>query len=683
MKRSVFFRSGLSVLVAAVFFTPAWTQEQGQTLGLRVDRPVTVDGELNEPAWRRAPEARVFLVVPEGRPTPERFPTSLKILFDTSTLYFGFTCTEPEPDKMSAFGEDRDSDIRSDDAVYILVESPQDPENYLVFGMNMLGVPLDALVSRDGQALNVGWDGSWRNAARKTDGGWTAELAVDFSVLGVDLGRDRVLALAASRVIPRLDSSFWSEALEPAFRISELERMRGLALSELAARSALNGYVLPRFSEGPDFAAAGGVEVEHAFSPALAAQLTLNPDFFTVEPDEERVNLTRYEFRLPEKRPFFNRDAAVFDQPLMLFYSKRIGDIVGGLRAAGQAGSLSYTLLASYAKEDSLLGLDAAGFSALRVRSVFGASNVGLTSANRLSDGRNTGSAGFDWDLALGASFRLAGQAAASYGAFAGADTAFLVRPSFDKPDIHLHAEFYQVGERFAENADRVGYIWDDNRRGFGTGLAKLVRVDSSFLTSLRLDAETDIYWGLDGTLRSWDVAGGLAANISSRFELAAHHTREYKLFDKDYRNTITRLDIDFNKNERWQAVGLSVSFGRIFGEDFDLIEIHKRLLVTRRLTLEYLIQRLNFTLSFEGRARATTINVLRMTNTFSRDLQGVLFVESSSFLDKFTVHVSLVRRLPPPFGSMTVGFQSGTARFGEKGSQGLTFFFKLAPFLE
>ncbi|MDH4197442.1 MAG: DUF5916 domain-containing protein, partial [Candidatus Aminicenantes bacterium] len=501
MTKGAFCRLGLGVLLATLFLSPASAQEQGEMLGLRIDRPVTVDGELSEPAWRRAPEARVFLVVPEARPTPERFPTSFKILFDTSTLYLGFTCTEPEPDKMSAFGEGRDGDIRSDDAVYILFESPQDPDNYYVFGMNMLGAPLDALISRDGQALNVGWDGSWRNAARKTDGGWTAELAVDFSVLGLDLGRDKILALAASRVIPRLDSSFWSEPLEPAFRISELERMRGLALSELAARSALNGYILPRVGEGPDFAASGGVEVEHAFSTALAAQLTLNPDFFTVEPDEERVNLTRYEFRLPEKRAFFNRDAAAFNQPLTLFYSKRVGDIVGGLRAAGQAGSLSYTLLASYAKANSLLGLDAAGFSALRVRSVFGASNVGLTSANRLADGRNTGSAGFDWDLALGPSFRLAGQAAASYGAFARADTALLVRPSFDRPDIHLYAEFYQVGDRFAANADRVGYIWDDNRRGFGTGLAKRVQVNSPLFTALRLVAETDIYWGLDGTL--------------------------------------------------------------------------------------------------------------------------------------------------------------------------------------
>jgi hypothetical protein len=683
MTKVVFCRSGLGVLLAALFLAPASAQEQGELFGLRIDRPVTVDGELSEPAWRRAPEARVFLIVPEGRTTAERFPTSFKILFDTTTLYLGFSCTEPEPEKMTAFGEGRDGDIRSDDAVYVLFDSPQDKDNYFVFGMNMLGVPLDALLSRDGQALNLGWDGSWRNAARKTDGGWTAELAIDFSVLGLDLGRDKVLAFAASRVIPRLDSSFWSEPLEPAFRISELERLRGLALSELAARSALNGYLLPRLGEGPDFAAAGGLEVEHAFSPALAAQLTLNPDFFTVEPDEERVNLTRYEFRLPEKRAFFNRDAAAFNQPLTLFYSKRVGDIFGGLRAAGQGGPFSYTLLASYAKADSPAGLGEAGFSALRLRSDFGRSNVGLTTANRLAGGENAGSAGVDWNFALGPSFRLAGQAAASYGGFARADTALLVRPSFDQPNVHLHAEFYQVGERFAENADRVGYIWDDNRRGFGTGLVKRVPLNAAFLKALHLETETDIYWGLDGTLRSWDVGGGLTAELASRFEMAAHHTREYKLFDKDYRNDITRLNIDFNKNERWQAVGLSVLFGRIFDQRFDLIELRKRLLMTRHFTLEYLIQRLNFDLSHESRARATTINVLRLTNAFSRDLLAVLFFQSSSKLGKMTVHVSVIRRLPPPFGVLTFGLQRGSGPFGEKGTQGLTVFVKFAPVLE
>jgi Domain of unknown function (DUF5916) len=683
MTKGVFRRAGLGLLLAALFFSPALGQEQGELLGLRIDRPVTVDGDLSEPAWRRAPEARVFLVVPEARPTPERFPTSFKILFDASTLYLGFTCTEPEPEKMAAFAEGRDGDIRSDDAVYVLFESPQDQTNFLVFGMNVLGVPLDALLARDGRALNLGWDGTWRNAARKTDGGWTAEMAVDFSVLGLDLGRDKVVTLAAARVIPRLDSSFWSEPLEPAFRVSELERLRGLALSELAARSALNGYLLPRLGEGPDFAAAGGLEAEHAFSPALAAQLTLNPDFFTVEPDEERVNLTRYEFRLPEKRAFFNRDAAAFDQPLTLFYSKRVGDIVGGLRAAGQGGPFSYTLLASYAKADPLSGLSEAGFSALRLRSDFGRSNVGLTFANRIAGGADAGSAGLDWSLALGPSVRLTGQAAASYGGFARADAAVILRPSFDGPNINLHAEFYQVGERFAENADRIGYIWDDNRRGFATGLVKRVPINGAFLKALHLEAGTDIYWGLDGTLRSWNAGGGLRAELTSRFEIAAHHNREYKLFDADYRNDITRLDVDFNKTERWQAVGLSVTFGRLFDQRFDLIELRKRLLLTRRFTLEYLIQRLNFDLSHESRAEATTINVLRLTNTFSRDLLGVLFFQSSSKLGKLTIHVSVVRRLPPPFGVLTFGLQRGTGPFGMKGTQGLTAFVKFAPVLE
>ncbi|MDH4197188.1 MAG: hypothetical protein OEW05_07275, partial [Candidatus Aminicenantes bacterium] len=174
-----------------------------------------------------------------------------------------------------------------------------------------------------------------------------------------------------------------------------------------------------------------------------------------------------------------------------------------------------------------------------------------------------------------------------------------------------------------------------------------------------------------------------LAVDLSSRFELAAHHTREYKLFDKDYRNNITRLDVNFNKDERWQAVGLAVSYGRIFDQAFDLIELSKRLLVTRRFTLEYLIQRLKFDLSHESRKHATTINVLRMTNPFSRDLLAVLFIQSASGLDKLTVHLSVIRRLPPPFGVMTVGIQRGTGRFGEQGAQGLTLFFKLAPILE
>ena len=62
----------------------------------------------------------------------------------------------------------------------------------------------------------------------------------------------------------------------------------------------------------------------------MILDLTYNPDFSQVEVDDQIINLTRFEVRLPEKRQFFLQNSDLFSsfgnsysaQP---FFSRRIG----------------------------------------------------------------------------------------------------------------------------------------------------------------------------------------------------------------------------------------------------------------------------------------------------------------------------------------------------------------------
>jgi hypothetical protein len=47
--------------------------------------------------------------------------------------------------------------------------------------------------------------------------------------------------------------------------------------------------------------------------------------------------------------------------------------------------------------------------------------------------------------------------------------------------------------------------------------------------------------------------------------------------------------------------------------------------------------------------------------------------------LDKHNIQVLFIYRFQPPFGLVQLAYQKGTARFGEKGAQGNTLFFKIA----
>ena len=70
--------------------------------------------------------------------------------------------------------------------------------------------------------------------------------------------------------------------------------------------------------------------MQNCLGSGMILDLTYNPDFSQVEVDDQIINLTRFEVRLPEKRQFFLQNSDLFSsfgnsysaQP---FFSRRIG----------------------------------------------------------------------------------------------------------------------------------------------------------------------------------------------------------------------------------------------------------------------------------------------------------------------------------------------------------------------
>jgi len=676
--------AALGVILSAA---PCLGQSQRvETVGLKITAPIVVDGVLDEKPWGRALEAGDLVAAPADRRDPSLVRTSVKILYDDSTLYLGFACRDSQPDALFAQATARDGDIRGEDSVYVLLEAAADEENYYFFGTNTLGAALDGRIGKAGQGFDLRWDATWRNACQTTGWGWTAELAIDLRGLGFEPGKDWTLPIALARVVPRLDRSFWSEPLDPAFRVTELKRLPVLALPQSERRADLSPFALSSLEESGGGSLTAGFEAGRVFSRDFEARAALNPDFLTAPADAERVNLTRYELYLPERRPFFAGLSDPEDGPLPLFYTKRIGDVWGGAWAVGRVGDWEISGMSAYAKRDSTLDLEPSLYAVGRLRRSWGgAGSVGFTAANRLSNGVSAGAAGLSGAVRLDPSLTLSGQAALSYGPEGPASFAFGLRPSYDTDTFHLHLAYLQIGNRFGDNANAVGFIKDDNRREIQTGLVERIPLRNSILKTLSLDAQGGLAWGMDGTIRSWDASGGVVLDLVRKFEIGVHHLRDYKLFEKGFRNQMTRLDIEFNPAERWQAVGLSVTFGRNFESDFDLFEIHKRFLISRDLSLEYDLQRLKIRrglIAADFASRQTFIHVVRLVNRFSRTVALDVFFQSNSEIAKKAAQVFFIFSFGERFGSLTVGFLQGNAPFGVKGTQGSSFLLKFAPSL-
>jgi len=667
-------------LSACLFLPIALTAGQTgrEATAVKIDEPIRVDGVLDEAAWKRAPVLSDFIQFQPERGAPASVQTSVMILYDGTAVYFGFENTDPEMDKIAARISKRDSDLKEDDAVAVWLDTFGDRRASYYFMTNLLGTQCDGRITDNGLTTDTTWDGVWKSAARKTETGWSAEIAIELSSLKYEPGRQKTWGLGLARIFPRrLENCTWQGLVDSPYRVSQFGLLTGLDLEQAAKKLQVIPHVVAKLEDWKTVGAEAGLDVRYAFSQTVSGNLTLNPDFATVEADQEQINLTRFELSLPEKRNFFLEGKEIYNQRIQLFYSRRIGDIYGGAKVYGKAGGLEFSGMTAQTKPDEEAGTDSANFSVFRLKKdIFKDSFVGFLAANRLVGGRNTGTAGLDTSINFSNMFHLTGQMAVSYGDAKGSNVAFFLRPSIDTATFHFHVRYTQLGETFGDNANAVGFIRDDNRRELDSALEKTFWIKRGFLERINYGSNYNIYWGLNGTLRSWQIDQTLGFDLRNKLSLEADYTEEYKLFDEEFRNRQTQFTLGYNTRE-WQSASVAYGFGRNFGLNFDLFEGMVNFRFAKDLSLEYGLTRLVFNPDPEG--DSTWIHSLRTTYNFTNDLFLKLYYQVNSSIDKIAIQALFVYRFQPPFGLVQFAYQRGSTVFGVAGEQIDTLFMKIA----
>jgi hypothetical protein len=394
------------LLLLSSFLHGQWKSKE--IYAKKTDSPIQIDGLLDEPAWSEAPEAGDFIQLQPEKGMPASEKTIVKILFDDNNVYFGFWCYDSEPQKIAASMTKRDDDIRSDDSVYVLIDTFHDRRSCYYVSTNLLGTQWDGRITENGRTFDSTWDGLWKVAGRRTDFGWTAEFAVELSGIKYEPGINKTWGLSLGRGIPRkLEYSFWTGPLESPYKVSLFGELKGLDLKKAAKKAQVIPYAISKAEEGKSTMVEGGLDARYAFSQQVSGNLTVNPDFATVEADQEEINLTRFELFLPEKRNFFLEGSEIYDQRIQLFYSRRIADIYGGAKVYGKSGGYEFQGLTAQTKKDDVSGEESANFTVLRLKKdVMKSSNIGFLSANKLVNGKNSGTAGIDTALYFSDTFQ-------------------------------------------------------------------------------------------------------------------------------------------------------------------------------------------------------------------------------------------------------------------------------------
>ncbi len=669
-------RPALSLFVMCqLFLSPLFSSEEKFFVSpLKTERSPKIDGRLDDKVWKDAPMMTDFIQFEPHKGRLATVKTEVRVAYDDTYLYFGFKAFDSHPEKI-VLGTRRDGLQMGTDSVCVTLDTFHDKRTAYYFRTNPLGVQHDGRISDNGRVADLNWDGIWESAGRFFDGGWSAEMAIPLSTVKHRKGSGQTWGIQSSRYYPRnLEKSFWTGPLEDYRKMDGNGVMTPLDLNVTAGRSEFVPHVISRLEESQAAGFEAGMDVRYDFTSSLSGHLTLNPDFATVEADQEQVNLTRFELNLPEKRKFFLEGNAVYQQRIQLFYSRRITDIYGGAKVYGKAGRNEIAFLSAQTREGDL-SKASANFTTFRLkRDVMENSTVGFLAANRLVNGQNQGTAGLDTALYLTEKFRITGQAALSYGPQGKTDLGFFIRPSYDSSSFHIHLRYTYLGQDFGDNVNAVGFIRDDNRHEFDSAVKKIFWPQGRIFDRIEYNSNYNIYWGIDRTLRSWDVWQALGFELRNKLGLTLRHEEEYKLFETEFRNRQTRIQAGYNTRE-WESIALNYTFGRNFDSDFDLLGAQINHKLTRDLAMEYNLSRLSLRPDPEN--QSTWIHSLRLTQYFHKDLFLKLFLQSNSVIDKRTIQVVFSYRFQPPFGLVQLAYQRGSSRFGVKGEQGHTLFIK------
>lgn len=157
----------------------------------RAKKPLTIDGKLDDPAWKKAAWTDDFVDIQgDAKPKP-RFRTRMKMLWDETYLYIGAELEEPD---IKAKLTQHDSVIFHDNDFELFLKPPTGTPGYFEFEINALNTSWDLYLNKPyrehGKADNS-WDipglktavalNGTLNDASDTDRSWTVEIAIPWA----------------------------------------------------------------------------------------------------------------------------------------------------------------------------------------------------------------------------------------------------------------------------------------------------------------------------------------------------------------------------------------------------------------------------------------------------------------------------------------------------------------------
>jgi len=645
-------------LLMLILFLMITTPILGKTITTnKIKNPPIIDGLIANNEWTVIDSAFDFIQMEPFKGQPATQKTIVYTAFDENAVYVAFKCYTTDPGKIVANIRTRDLLTKNDDIVLVMLDTFHDKRGSYAFMVNPLSTQIDFRVADDGRSQDLNWDAEWQSAAVKTGWGWSAEFAIPFSSIQFD-PRVNSWGINFSRIIRgNSETAYWSGIMNDDFRVSQGGVLKNIQTPLRESAFKVTPYMTSRYDEysgrtrSTDRSTDFGGDIAYNITPGLTGNLTVNPDFATVEGDQEQINLTRWELQFPEKRLFFLEGGELFNTRIKTFYSRRIGDIDYGAKVVGKVGDYNLAVIHARAAEDQSASIPASNFTVARIKQdILKSSSIGFTAVDKSWRAGYTRSFSADYVLNLGHSWRLTGQWASSVnGDDFMRNSAFFVRAARESNIYHYHIRYSDTGENFMDNVNQTGYIRDDDMREIDADVNYKWWLKNSPVKYLLFSTKNNVFWNHAGTLRSWVVRESFRAYLHNRFSFDFEYDDEFKLYEKKYYNNNTILTLGYNTDE-WASAATGYTFGKNYDRDFTLLNASVRLKPNDALALQYSFKKLDY--SPDISRTSTMLNILTVDYNFTRDLWIRVLTQNNTRNDRFYLYGLFAWRFMPPFGA-------------------------------
>ena len=318
------------------------TFSQVRTLqAVKIASPPKIDGVLDDDAWTNVTPATNFIQNFPSYGLPASQKTEVRIVYDNTAVYIGAYLYD-DPALIRQQITSRDGEQQADvDYFSVFFDTYNDHQNGFQFLVTSANVQTDAKMGpnlSDGGFGSFGdktWDAVWESKVSIKNDGWVIEMKIPYISLRFGKKDVQTWGLQFLRSVRRSnENSYWSP-VDPQINgfINQFGLFADLKDIQPPLRLSFSPYLSTGFRSTPipneylsEWLLNGGMDVKYGINEAFTLDATLIPDFGQVVSDNAVNNLTPYEVRFKENRPFFTEGTELFNKA-GLFYSRRIGAI--------------------------------------------------------------------------------------------------------------------------------------------------------------------------------------------------------------------------------------------------------------------------------------------------------------------------------------------------------------------